>query len=205
MATATFSKRNWRNDGRFSPVVARRIFRPRTSRELHQQHCGRRKYAQPAGHDSSGAPAHSCERNEPHRNSHRQHQFRAELAETRLPGFHNFRYCFVEVYSVRHFLYFFGGVISFSLNDDTEDAATKFVTTTRYFKLAESLGGVKSLICHPSQMTHKSVPREKRLLSGINDSLIRISCGIEDAVDLIADLEQAFKKTISLNSITLNN
>lgn len=99
----------------------------------------------------------------------------------------------------------FGGVISFSLNDDTEDAATKFVTSTRYFKLAESLGGVKSLICHPSQMTHKSVPREKRLQSGINDSLIRISCGIEDAVDLIADLEQAFKITISHNSITLNN
>jgi len=88
----------------------------------------------------------------------------------------------------------FGGVVSFTLKDDTEDAATDFVTTTQYFKLAESLGGVKSLICHPSQMTHKSVPREKRLRSGVADSLIRLSCGIEDAEDLIEDLKQALKK-----------
>lgn len=88
----------------------------------------------------------------------------------------------------------FGGVISFTLKDDTEEAATALVTQTRYFKLAESLGGVKSLICHPSQMTHKSVPREKRLQSGVADSLVRISCGIEDAEDLIADLEQALQK-----------
>ena len=85
----------------------------------------------------------------------------------------------------------FGGMVSFSLKDDTEEAALAIVTSTRYFKLAESLGGVKSLLCHPSQMTHKSVPREKRLSSGINDSLIRLSCGIEDADDLIADLDQA--------------
>jgi cystathionine beta-lyase len=69
-----------------------------------------------------------------------------------------------------------------------------FVTSTKYFKLAESLGGVKSLLCHPSQMTHKSVPREKRLESGINDSLIRLSCGIEGAEDLIDDLKQAFER-----------
>lgn len=86
----------------------------------------------------------------------------------------------------------FGGMISFSLKNDTEEAALAFVTSTKYFKLAESLGGVKSLLCHPSQMTHKSVPREKRLSSGINDSLIRLSCGIEDAQDLIEDLNQAF-------------
>ncbi len=87
----------------------------------------------------------------------------------------------------------FGGMISFALKNDTEDAALSVVTSTKYFKLAESLGGVKSLLCHPSQMTHKSVPREKRLASGINDSLIRLSCGIEDADDLIHDLEQALQ------------
>jgi len=88
----------------------------------------------------------------------------------------------------------FGGMISFSLKNDTEEAALAFVTATKYFKLAESLGGVKSLLCHPSQMTHKSVPRETRLASGINDSLIRLSCGIEGAEDLISDLQQAFDK-----------
>ncbi|MBI5540140.1 MAG: PLP-dependent transferase [Bacteroidia bacterium] len=88
----------------------------------------------------------------------------------------------------------FGGVVSFSLKEDTEKAATAVITSTKYFKLAESLGGVKSLICLPAQMTHLSVPREKRLQSGIKDSLIRLSCGIEDAQDLIDDLKQAFSK-----------
>ncbi len=87
----------------------------------------------------------------------------------------------------------FGGIISFSLKDDTQEAAVKFVTDTEYFKLAESLGGVKSLLCHPAQMTHASIPREIRLNAGINDSLIRLSCGIEDAEDLINDLAEAFK------------
>lgn len=85
----------------------------------------------------------------------------------------------------------FGGMVSFALKNDTEEAALAIITSTKYFKLAESLGGVKSLLCLPSQMTHKSVPREKRLHSGINDSLIRLSCGIEDAGDLIADLQTA--------------
>lgn len=88
----------------------------------------------------------------------------------------------------------FGGVISFTLKEDTEEAANALVTNTQYFKLAESLGGVKSLICSPPQMTHKSIPREKRLQSGVADSLIRISCGIEEAADLIKDLEQALIK-----------
>lgn len=92
----------------------------------------------------------------------------------------------------------FGGVISFSLKDDTIDAANHFVTSTQYFKLAESLGGVKSLICHPAQMTHASIPREKRLSSGIQDSLIRLSVGIEDAEDLIQDLKQAINKQVSI-------
>lgn len=97
----------------------------------------------------------------------------------------------------------FGGVISFTLKEDTEVAATAVVTATRYFKLAESLGGVKSLICHPAQMTHKSVPREKRLHSGVADSLIRLSCGIEDAADLIADLGQAIEKVKVKKTITV--
>lgn len=88
----------------------------------------------------------------------------------------------------------YGGVISFSLKDDTTETAIKFATSTKYFKLAESLGGVKSLLCIPSEMTHKSIPREKRLQSGIADSLIRLSCGIEEAEDLISDLKYAFSK-----------
>ena len=86
----------------------------------------------------------------------------------------------------------FGGIVSFTLKEDTVAAANEFVTSTNYFKLAESLGGVKSLLCHPPQMTHASVPRAQRLTAGIKDSLIRLSCGIEDAEDLIKDLENAF-------------
>ena len=86
----------------------------------------------------------------------------------------------------------FGGIVSFTLKEDTVAAANDFVTSTKYFKLAESLGGVKSLLCHPPQMTHASVPRSQRLNAGIKDSLIRLSCGIEDAEDLIQDLGNAF-------------
>lgn len=92
----------------------------------------------------------------------------------------------------------FGGVISFSLKDDCTQAANDFVTSTKYFKLAESLGGVKSLLCHPAQMTHASIPREKRLQSGVQDSLIRLSCGIEETIDLVKDLDYAFR-TIEKN------
>ncbi|MCB0523648.1 MAG: PLP-dependent transferase [Lewinellaceae bacterium] len=88
---------------------------------------------------------------------------------------------------------YFGGIISFSLKVDSSDNAEKFVTNTRYFKLAESLGGVKSLVCQPSKMTHASIPREKRLLSGVQDSLIRLSCGIEDPRDLLQDIKQALE------------
>ncbi len=95
----------------------------------------------------------------------------------------------------------YGGVVSFSLKDDTETAAIEFVTSTKYFKLAESLGGVKSLICHPAQMTHKSVPREKRLQSGVVDSLIRLSCGIEEAEDLIGDLKNVFQNISKFETI----
>jgi len=88
----------------------------------------------------------------------------------------------------------FGGVVSFTLETDSEAAAGKFTQLTQLFKLAESLGGVKSLLCHPAQMTHKSIPTETRRASGIKDSLIRLSVGIENADDLIADLKQSFGK-----------
>ena len=87
----------------------------------------------------------------------------------------------------------FGGIVSFTLKTDTEQAAHDFVTNTKLFKLAESLGGVKSLLCHPAQMTHKSIPAETRRAAGVSDSLIRLSVGLEDVDDLITDLRQTFE------------
>lgn len=98
----------------------------------------------------------------------------------------------------------FGGVVSFSLKEDTIEAATEFVTSTKYFKLAESLGGVKSLLCHPAAMTHKSIPEEIRKNAGVCDSLIRLSVGIEDCKDLIADLWEALQKTHQKKNILEN-
>lgn len=86
---------------------------------------------------------------------------------------------------------YFGGIVSFSLKKDTIELAKKIVTSTKIFKLAESLGGTKSLICHPATMTHKSTPSEIRRSSGIQDSLIRLSVGIENVEDLIEDINQA--------------
>lgn len=85
----------------------------------------------------------------------------------------------------------FGGMISFTLKDESIEAATKVLSSTHLFSLAESLGGVESLINHPASMTHASIPREERIKNGLADGLIRLSVGIEDAEDLIADLEQA--------------
>lgn len=85
----------------------------------------------------------------------------------------------------------FGGMISFVLRQNTEDAARQIITGTRLFKLAESLGGIKSLISHPASMTHKSIPPEKRRAAGVEDGLIRLSIGLENPEDLIADLENA--------------
>ena len=87
----------------------------------------------------------------------------------------------------------FGGIVSFSLKDDRKDSALALVTHTRYFNLAESLGGVKSLVAHPATMTHASIPEAKRLEAGVTDSLIRLSVGIEDTEDLIKDLEAALQ------------
>jgi cystathionine gamma-lyase len=85
----------------------------------------------------------------------------------------------------------FGGMMSFTLKDDSMDAAMKVLSSTKLFSLAESLGGVESLIGHPATMTHASIPREERIKNGLVDSLIRLSIGIEDADDLIADLNNA--------------
>lgn len=85
----------------------------------------------------------------------------------------------------------FGGMISFELKDDSVEEAKRVLSSTKLFSLAESLGGVESLINHPATMTHASIPREKRIKDGLSDSLIRLSVGIEDADDLIADLAQA--------------
>ena len=88
----------------------------------------------------------------------------------------------------------FGGMISFELKDDSIEAAKKVLSGTKLFSLAESLGGVESLINHPATMTHASIPREERIKNGLSDTLIRLSVGIEDAEDLINDLEQAINK-----------
>lgn len=88
----------------------------------------------------------------------------------------------------------FGGIVSFTLKNNTEEAARAVVCSTKLFKLAESLGGVKSLLCHPAQMTHKSIPAEKRRAAGVVDSLIRLSVGLEEVDDLIRDIEQALNK-----------
>ena len=86
----------------------------------------------------------------------------------------------------------FGAMLSFTLSDDTQEAAAAFMARTRYFTLAESLGGVESLISHPASMTHGSIPKDVREAAGLKDSLIRISVGIEDVEDLLADLDAAF-------------
>jgi len=87
----------------------------------------------------------------------------------------------------------FGGMMSFTLKNDSMEAAMKVLSGTHLFSLAESLGGVESLIGHPASMTHASIPREERLKNGLVDSLIRLSVGIEDAEDLMADLDNAIK------------
>lgn len=87
----------------------------------------------------------------------------------------------------------FGGMVSFRLKDESKEAAFKFLENTQVFTLAESLGGVESLVNHPVTMTHASIPEPERLKIGITDSLIRLSVGIEDEQDLLNDLEQALQ------------
>ena len=88
----------------------------------------------------------------------------------------------------------FGGMVSFDIKGGLSDSAA-FLTSLKEFSLAESLGGVESLICHPATMTHAGMDATARLEAGVGDTLIRISVGIEELDDLVADLEQAFKRT----------
>ncbi len=90
----------------------------------------------------------------------------------------------------------FGGMVSFTFKSGKKEDAIKFLENIKVFTLAESLGGVESLANLPAMMTHASIPEDKRVVLGITDDLVRLSVGIEDAEDLIADLEQAFTSII---------
>lgn len=90
----------------------------------------------------------------------------------------------------------FGGMVSFTLKGP-EQRAIDFANRMHYFSLAESLGGVESLICHPARMTHGSIPKEEREKRGVTDGLLRLSVGIEDIEDLIGDLKQALEQSAS--------
>ena len=103
------------------------------------------------------------------------------------PGFEEHTGHVIAKKQMRHF----GAMVSFDMNNDDFDLAQTVLSNTHYFLLAESLGGVESLIGHPASMTHASIPREERLKVGLTDSLIRLSVGVEDVEDLIGDLEQA--------------
>jgi len=103
------------------------------------------------------------------------------------PGLKNNKYYELAARQMRHF----GAMVSFDLHEDTLEEATKVLRNTKLFLLAESLGGVESLIGHPATMTHASIPRDERLKVGLTDSLIRLSVGVEDVEDLLEDLEQA--------------
>ena len=88
----------------------------------------------------------------------------------------------------------FGGMISFDLNGNKLEDAIKVVSNTKYFTLAESLGGVESLIGHPASMTHAAIPKNEREKTGVTDTLIRLSVGIEDVEDLVEDLKNTLNK-----------
>ena len=85
----------------------------------------------------------------------------------------------------------FGGMVSFSLVNNSREATFEFLKKTKVFTLAESLGGAESLVCHPASMTHASIPEEVRLKAGITEGLIRLSVGVEDLDDILEDLDQA--------------
>ncbi|GAB5520741.1 MAG: cystathionine gamma-synthase [Rhodothermales bacterium] len=111
----------------------------------------------------------------------------AAVGEVRYPGFASHPQHAIAARQMRDF----GGMVSFVLADDRVERAVEVMAATKVFALAESLGGVESLIGHPATMTHASIPREVRIEAGLSDSLIRLSVGIEEPDDLIADLDQA--------------
>jgi cystathionine gamma-lyase/cystathionine beta-lyase len=95
----------------------------------------------------------------------------------------------------------FGGMISFTLKDASLEETFAMASRMKVFSLAESLGGVESLINHPATMTHASIPKEERDKAGVTDSLLRISVGIEDVEDLIEDLKQAIGQTVKATAV----
>jgi len=114
-------------------------------------------------------------------------QQNSKVSKVHWPGFENHRNHKIAAEQMSDF----GGMISFELTNNSIEHAHQVISRTKIFTLAESLGGVESLIGHPASMTHASIPREKRLETGLTDSLIRLSVGIEYEMDLIKDLEQA--------------
>lgn len=113
-----------------------------------------------------------------------------KVAEVRWPGFKHHPQHAIAAAQMSDF----GGMVSFTLKDDAVETANRVMSATHFFTLAESLGGVESLVCHPSTMTHASIPAEIRRQSGLHDSLIRLSVGIEDIADLVDDLDHALSK-----------
>ena len=117
------------------------------------------------------------------------HHLRAhpKVAHVRWPGFEDHPGHALAARQMRDF----GGMVSFTLHDDSVETAVRVMTATRIFALAESLGGVESLVSHPASMTHGSIPADVRRAAGLSDSLIRLSVGVEAEADLLADLDQA--------------
>jgi cystathionine beta-lyase/cystathionine gamma-synthase len=109
------------------------------------------------------------------------------VADVRWPGFEDHEGHDVAKKQMRGF----GGMVSFTLRDDRIETAVRFMAATRVFALAESLGGVESLVSHPGSMTHGSIPADVRRAAGLSDSLVRLSVGVEDEADLLADLDHA--------------
>lgn len=110
-----------------------------------------------------------------------------KVAKVYWPGFEDSKGYAIAKQQMRGF----GGMISFELKNDTIEEVNRVLSSTHLFSLAESLGGVESLINHPASMTHASIPREERIKNGLSDGLIRLSVGIEDVDDLIEDLNKA--------------
>ncbi|GAB5534037.1 MAG: cystathionine gamma-synthase [Rubricoccaceae bacterium] len=115
------------------------------------------------------------------------------VGEVRYPGFEDHPGHDIAARQMRDF----GGMVSLVLKDDSLDTAVRLMQATKVFALAESLGGVESLISHPASMTHGSIPAEVRRAAGLPDSLVRLSVGVEDEADLIADLDQALRSLAS--------
>jgi len=112
-----------------------------------------------------------------------------KIGKVYYPGFKNHPNHDIATSQMRNY----GAMVSFDFENDSFKTATKVLKNTKLFALAESLGGVESLIGHPATMTHASIPKKERVKVGLTDSLIRLSIGIEDVDDLIQDLEQAFE------------